>query len=145
MANQAAVAVEALLGVNAKAGNTRLCLADAIMSGLPVSALDRLASAVAPGDARFKFRLISKVTLDRRQKAAARQLSGDEGNRLVRLAKFYVFALAIYRDSGNVRGFLNRPHAMLDGERPLNVALATDPGTDAVINLLGGTTYGGGA
>ena len=36
MANQAVVAVEALLGVNAKAGNTRLCLADAIMSGLPV-------------------------------------------------------------------------------------------------------------
>lgn len=114
------------------------------MSGLPVSALDRLASAVAPGDARFKFRLISKVTLDRRQKAAARQLSSDKSNRLVGLAKVYVFALAIYLDSGNVRGFLNRRHTMLDDAPPHNVAPATDPATSAVINLLGGSTYGGG-
>ena len=55
--NQTAALVETLLGVNTKAVITRLCLANAIMSGLPVSALERLASAVAPDDARFKFRI----------------------------------------------------------------------------------------
>jgi uncharacterized protein (DUF2384 family) len=82
---QAAATVETLLGVNNNAANTRLGLANAMMSGLPVSALDRLASAVAPDDARFKFRLISKAKLERRKRSATRQLNGDEGNRLARL------------------------------------------------------------
>ena len=91
--SQAAATVETLPGVNTNAGNTRLGLANAILSGSPVSALDRLASVVAPGDARFKFRLIPKATLARRNKSATRILTSDEGNLLVRLAKVYVFAL----------------------------------------------------
>ena len=72
-------------------------------------------------------------------------MNGDEGNRLARLAKVYVFALDIYQDSGNAGEFLKRPHAMLDGKPPLDVALATNPGADAVINLLGGVAYEDGA
>ena len=144
MATQAAATVETLLGVNTNAGNTRLGLADSIISGLPVSALERLADEVAPDDARFKFRLIPKATLERRKKSATRHLTSDEGDRLARLAKVYVFALDIYHDSANVREFLNRPHAMLDGKPPLDVALATGPGADAVINLLGRVAYSGG-
>jgi putative toxin-antitoxin system antitoxin component (TIGR02293 family) len=144
MASQAVATVETILGVNASAGNTRLGLSNAVQSGLPVSALDRLAGAVAPGDARFKFRLIPKATLERRKKSASRHLTSEEGDRLARLAKVYVFALDIYHDSGSVREFLNRPHAMLDGKPPLDVALATGPGADAVINLLGRVAYSGG-
>ena len=94
-------------------------VANAILSGLPASALERLASAVAPDDARFKFQLIPKATLERRKKSATRHLTSEEGDRLARLAKVYVFALDIYRDSRNARDFLNRPHAMLDGKPPL--------------------------
>jgi len=54
MASQADASVEALLGVNTSAANTRLGLSNAVEKGLPVSALDRLAGAVAPDDARFK-------------------------------------------------------------------------------------------
>ena len=144
MASQAAATVETLLGVKANVGNTRLGLANSIQSGLPVSALDRLAGAVAPDDARFKFRLIPKATLERRKKSASRHLTSEEGDRLARLAKVYVFALDIYHDSADVREFLNRPHAMLDGKPPLDVALATGPGADAVINLLGRVAYSGG-
>ena len=71
-------------------------------------------------------------------------MNGADGNRLARLAKVYVFALDIYRDNGDAREFLKRPHAMLDCKSPLDVALATDPGADAVINLLGGVVYGSG-
>ncbi len=144
MATQAAATVETLLGVNANVGNTRLGLANSILSGLPVSALDRLADAVAPDDARFKFRLIPKATLERRKKSATRLLTSVEGDRLARLAKVYVFALDIYKDSKNAREFLDRPHAMLDGKPPLDVALETGPGADAVINLLGRIAYSGG-
>lgn len=144
MASHAAATIEALLGVNANAGNTRLGLANSIQSGLPVSALDRLAGAVAPDDARFKFRLVPKATLERRKKSATGHLTSEEGDRLARLAKVYVFALDIYHDGNSAREFLNRPHAMLDGKSPLDIALATGPGADAVINLLGRVAYSGG-
>ena len=40
--------------------------------------------------------------------------------------------------------FLDRPHPMLDDVAPLEIALATGPGADAVINLLGRAAYSGG-
>lgn len=137
--------VEALLGVERSGEGSLLGLADSIQSGLPVSALDRLAAHVSPYDAGFKFRMIAKATLERRRKSASRRLTSEEGDRLARLAKVFSFALDIYKDEDRVRAFLARPHAMLDGKPPLDVALATGPGADVVINLLGRAAYGGGA
>jgi putative toxin-antitoxin system antitoxin component (TIGR02293 family) len=88
--------------------------------------------------------LIPQATLERRTKSAARRLSGNEGDCLARLAKVYVLGLDIYRDSASAREFLKRPHAMLESKSPVDGALATDPGADAVINLLGGVVYGSG-
>jgi putative toxin-antitoxin system antitoxin component (TIGR02293 family) len=110
-----------------------------------VTALDRLAEIVAPDDARFKFRLVPKATLERRRKSSSRRLTSEEGDRLARLAKVFSFALDIYKVPENARKFLTRPHPMLDGKSPLDVALATGPGADIVINLLGRAAYGGGA
>ena len=135
--------VENLLGLNSYEGETRLALAYSIEAGLPVSALDRLAELVAPQDLKFKFRLIPKATLERRRRSTKR-LTVDEGNRLARIAKVYATALNIYRTPGKVSDFLIRPHMMLDNKSPLDVALATGPGADAVIILLGRAAYGGG-
>jgi putative toxin-antitoxin system antitoxin component (TIGR02293 family) len=135
--------IEDLLGVKAPATNTRLALAYSIEAGLPVSALDHLAEVVAPEDTRFKFRLIPKATLERRRRSTKR-LTSDEGDRLARVAKVYAIALDIYHDPAKVRDFLRRPHMMLDNKAPLDVALATGPGADAVVNLLGRAAYGGG-
>lgn len=137
--------VEALLGVDAGARGSRLSLAYSIQGGLPVTALDRLAGMVAPDDAGFKFRLVSKATLERRRKSPSKRLTTEEGDRLARLAKVFSFALDIYGEPEKVRAFLTRPHPMLDGHPPLDVALETGPGADAVINLLGRAAYGGGA
>lgn len=135
--------IEILLGVKAGGTDTRLALANSIEAGLPVSALDRLAKAVAPEDTRFKFRLIPKATLERRRRSTKR-LTTEEGDRLARIARVYTVALDIYRDPAKVRDFLRRPHMMLDNKTPLDVALATGPGADAVINLLGRAANGGG-
>lgn len=136
--------IEALLGVRAGIHASRLSLPTSIESGLPVAALDRLADKVAPGDARFKFRLIPKATLERRRKSVSKRLTSEEGDRLARLAKVFSFALDVYREAERAREFLGRPHPMLDGKAPLDVALATSPGADLVINLLGRAAYGGG-
>jgi putative toxin-antitoxin system antitoxin component (TIGR02293 family) len=144
MATQAAT-IETLLGVHAGRQASRLALADSIENGLPIAALDRLADTVAPDDARFKFRLIPKATLERRRKSATQRLTSEEGDRLARLAKVFSFALDIYQAPDKAREFLARPHPMLDGKPPLDVALATGPGADLVLNLLGRAAYGGGA
>jgi putative toxin-antitoxin system antitoxin component (TIGR02293 family) len=135
--------IEDLLGVKAQATDTRLALAYSIEAGLPVSALDHLAKLVAPEDTRFKFRLIPKATLERRRRSTKR-LTTEEGDRLARIAKVYAIALDVFHDPAKVRDFLWRPHMMLDNKAPLEVALATGPGADAVINLLGRAAYGGG-
>ena len=135
---------EALLGVATGVQASRLALATSIESGLPVSALDRLADTVAPDDARFKFRLVPKATLERRRRSSSQLLTSEEGDRLARLAKVFSFALDIYGTPERARDFLSRPHAMLDGRPPLDVALGTSPGADLVINLLGRAAYGGG-
>ena len=136
--------IEALLGVKAGVQASRLALPSLIEKGLPVAALDRLADSVAPGDARFKFRIIPNATLERRRKSATKRLTSEEGDRLARLAKVFSFALDIYREPERARDFLGRPHPMLDGKAPLDVVLATSPGADLVINLLGRAAYGGG-
>ena len=140
MSDQATM-VEALLGVGPGLGDQRLALANSILDGLSVGALDKLAAAVAPGDARFKYRLIPKATLERRIRSANR-LTVEEGDRLARLAKVYSASLEVYDDPVKAREFLRRPHMMLDEKSPLDVALATGPGADVVINLLGRITYG---
>lgn len=136
--------VEALLGVGMGKNATPLTLANSIENGLPVAALDRLAERVAPDDARFKYRLVPKATLERRRKSPSKRLTSEEGDRLARLAKVYSFTLEIYKSPDKAREFLSRPHQMLGGKPPLDVALATSPGADLIINLLGRGAYGGG-
>lgn len=134
--------VEDLLGLDVVQGS-RLALADSVENGLPVSALDRLAAEVSPGDAGFKFRLIPKATLERRRKAAKKLLSREESDRLARVAKVFAMAENVFGSAENARDFLTRPHMMLDNKLPLDVALATGPGADVVSNILGRAAYGG--
>ena len=133
--------VEDLLGLRSSRGSS-LALADSVEEGLPVSALDRLASTISPGDAQFKYRLIPQATLQRRRKSAKKVLNCEESNRLARLAKVFAFAQNLYGSASRAREFLTRPHMMLDNRVPLDVALATGPGADVVLNLLGRASHG---
>src|SRR5215475_9790349 len=143
MGYQAATAAE-LLGVKPKKSETTLTLAYSVEKGLPVSALDKFATRVSPDDARrFSYRVVPKPTLERRRRDK-QPLSTEESDRLARVAKVFAFGLEVFRDEAKVRSFLDRPHPMLDDRAPLEIALATGPGADAVINLLGRAAYSGG-
>ena len=133
-----------LLGVKPKKAESALTLVYSVARGLPVSSLDRLASRVSPEDARrFTYRVVPKPTLERRRKER-QPLSTEESDRLARIAKVFAFALEVFRDDAKVRRFLDSPHPMLDDKAPLEVALATGLGADAVVNLLGRAAYSGG-
>lgn len=137
----AAYSIDSILGVTGREAQGALAVARSIKEGLPVQAVDRIAAAVAPGDNSFRYRLVPKPTLERRKRLGQR-LTSDEGDRVARLAKVYVMAMNVYRDEAKAHLFLSRPHAMLDGETPLDVAIATGPGADEVVDLLGAAAAG---
>jgi len=129
-----------LLGVEDSGGDPRLRLVDAIVRGLPVSALDDVAQAVAPGDAAFKFRISPRATLERRRRSG--RLSSEESDRLARVAAVWSLAREVFGAPETARRFLGTPHAMLEGRTRLDVALAAGAGADAVTNILGRAAYG---
>lgn len=133
---------EALLGIETGQLSS-YGLARSIEAGLPVSALDRLAELMAPGDLRFKTALVPKATLERRRRSVSQKLTSGEGDRVARVAKVFRAALEIYKEPNKARMFLTRPHMMLDGMTPLDLAIASGMGADTVVGLLGRMAYGG--
>jgi putative toxin-antitoxin system antitoxin component (TIGR02293 family) len=116
--------------------------------GLPVSALERIARAVAPDDRSFVFRLVPRATLARRKAAArghASRLSPEEGARVARLAEVWAFAREVWGSDKEARAFLFRPHPMLGDRPPVEVVLASEFGRPLVEALLGGLQYGSAA
>ncbi len=113
--------------------------------GLPIAALDRLSKLVAPDDAAFKYRIVSRPTLDRRRKQAGGRLSPEESERLARLARVWALAREVWGSDVEARAFLFRPHMMLEGRIPIDVTLGTDLGARLVEEILGRLQYGSAA
>lgn len=131
-----------VLGLRGKAQTSVLAFVAAVEAGLPVSALDRLSRAIAPGDASFKYRVVSKATLARRRRAKRPQLSPEESGRLARVAQVWALAQEIWQDDDAAHEFLFRPHALLDGRTPIETALGTDLGARLVEGILLGLRHG---
>lgn len=135
--------VSDLLGLADVEPRSVLDLIAALDGGLPIAALTRVADRLAPGDKAFRFRLVPRATLARRAKGSgAARLSPDEGAKVARLAKVWALALLIWGDADEARGFLDRPHPMLDDQRPLDVVLKSEFGGPIVENLLNRLRYG---
>src|SRR3546814_5387840 len=86
--------VEQLLGVTLDA-DTLLDLAHRIEIGLPVGSVERLAGVVAPGDAEFKYRLLSKATLMRRKKSVEQRRSEEHTSELQSLMRISYAVLCL--------------------------------------------------
>lgn len=114
-----------------------------IEDGLPLSALDRVARLLAPGDAQFKYRLVPKATYERRK--GSHRLSQDEGARLARLARVWGLAVEVWQDEAGARDFLFRSHAMLEDRRPIDVVIQSEIGGEMVLDILAGLKYGSAA
>lgn len=113
-----------------------------IEAGLPISALDRLSESVAPADAKFKYRIVSRATLARRRRPGQERLLGDEGGRLVRLAGVWTLAQEVWGGDDQARAFFFRPHPLLEGRLPVDVVLSSELGAQLVDDILGRLKYG---
>jgi putative toxin-antitoxin system antitoxin component (TIGR02293 family) len=141
-----------VLGFRVRNPRLPMSLMTEVERGLPLTALDRLAKAVAPDDAGFAFRMVSRATLARRRKAlatsrnaAAARLSAEESARVARLAEVWALARKVWGGDAEARAFLFRPHPMLEERRPIDVVLANEFGRPLVEGILGGLQYGSAA
>lgn len=143
--------VSSVLGLRIRDPHFPMSLMNEVEKGLPLTALDRLAKAVAPGDAGFPFRMVARATLARRRKAlatartATARLSAEESARVARLAAVWALACEVWGGDEAARAFLFRPHPMLEGRRPIDVVLANEFGRPLVEGILGGLQYGSAA
>jgi putative toxin-antitoxin system antitoxin component (TIGR02293 family) len=104
--------------------------------GFPVSALDQISKRIAPSDVTFKYRIVPKATLARTKSRAAR-LSSTQSTIIARLAKIWSLARAIWGSDEAARSFLLRQHQLLDGRRPIDVAIENELGAELVREILG--------
>jgi putative toxin-antitoxin system antitoxin component (TIGR02293 family) len=113
---------------------------DWVNEGLPAETLNRVTGAVAPDDKQFINRLVgSKSTRYRR---SDKPLSVESGFRTVRLAIVWVMAVEVWKSEEAARAFLNRPHPMLEGRKPIDVAIQSELGAEMVKSILGELKYG---
>jgi putative toxin-antitoxin system antitoxin component (TIGR02293 family) len=132
-----------VLGIREAGGPiTTLEMIDRIQDGLPVTALYRVSDRVAPGDANFKFQIVSRATLARRRNRPAARLTADESDRLARLAKVWSCATRVWRGDEAARAFLFRPHPLLARRKPIELVLTTDLGARLVEDILGRLEHG---
>ena len=123
-----------LLNLDESEGLDELAFARMVADGLPVSAVTALGELV--GRARIEGRVASEATLHRRRKSG-RTLSRTHSERLYGLVRVLdAIGTAFHGDVPRIHDFLVRPHQLLGGESPLELALSSAPGTDAVLNLV---------
>jgi putative toxin-antitoxin system antitoxin component (TIGR02293 family) len=104
--------------------------------GVPISALDQISKRIAPSDVTFKYRIVPKATLARAKNRAA-LLSPTQSTVIVRLAKIWSLARMVWGSDEAARNFLLRQHQLLDGRRPIDVAIENELGAELVREILG--------
>ena len=106
--------------------------------GLPLRAVERIAQVIAPDDPRAKFLLVSRSTWLRLKKRSHQHLTLEMSERLHGVSRVVLEARRLWRDDqpAMVR-FLNRPHLLLGGRTPVDVARRSTAGADLVVRIIG--------
>ena len=80
--------------------------------------------------------VVPEATL-RRARKANKPLSREISERLYEVGRVVdAVSRAYHGDRDAIESFLNRPHPLLDGETPFDMARSSSAGTEAVLNLI---------
>ncbi|MBK9138068.1 MAG: DUF2384 domain-containing protein [Verrucomicrobia bacterium] len=113
---------------------------EAVQRGLPFAELEALRAALdLPLDALAPKLGVSRATLHRRRLEG--RLTQAESDRLMRFARLFGQAVAVFNDEAVARDWLKRPQYGLAGAIPLEYA-ETEMGAREVEALLGRIDYG---
>jgi len=123
-----------LLALDEPTARSHVQLARQVSVGLRPGAEDTLVSVL--GRKHVIGPVIPEATL-RRARKAGRPLSKQASERLYGIYRvFDAVGRAYQGDAEAIRNFLNRPHPLLEGETPLDLAGTGSAGAEAVVELV---------
>ena len=129
-----AARVARLLAIDGPEVVSDVQLARRVSDGLLPKAAAALAEVLGRG--RVVGPVVPEATL-RRVRKAKKPLSRELSERLYELGRVVDAVGRAYRgDREAIDTFLNRPHPLLDGETPFDMARASSAGAEAVLNLI---------
>jgi len=108
---------------------------DMVALGFPVKVLDRIAEEVAPGDVKFKYRIVPRASYARRK--MSRRLSASQSVVVTRIASVWAQAVRIWKSEAAARSFLTRSHPELGHRKPIDLLLENEIGAGLVRDVLG--------
>ena len=133
-----AAEIARLMGLPSWRQMNSLALVNQIEQGLPLQVVERISRAMAPDDPRARFTLLSRSTWSRLQRRQRQHLTREMSDRVHSVARVLLEARRLWTDdeAAMVR-FLNRPHLLLGGRTPLDVARESTAGADLVVRIIG--------
>ena len=133
-----AVRIARIMGLSNWRQMTELALVMEIESGLPLKAVENVAHVIGQGDKKIKFEILSRSTFSRLQNRKNKQLSKDISEKLHGITRVIDQAMRLWNsDKSAVTRFLYRPHPLLAGRTPLDVAKQSTVGADLVVKIIG--------
>ncbi len=133
-----AAEIARLMGLPSWRQMNSLALVNQIEQGLPLQVVERISRAMAPDDPRAKFTLLSRSTWSRLQRRQRQHLTREMSDRVHGVARVLLEARRLWADDEPAMArFLNRPHLLLGGRTPLDVARESTAGADLVVRIIG--------
>ena len=129
-----AARIARLLAIDGPGVQSDVQLAQRISGGLLPRAAAALAEAI--GRSRVVGPVVPEATL-RRVRKAGKLLSRELSERLYEVGRVVdAVGRAYHGDREAIDTFLHRPHPLLEGETPFDMARSSSAGTEAVLNLI---------
>lgn len=117
-------------------------LARRVATGLPPRTVDSLAKLIDPkGHTIDATDIVPKTTLHNTKKSK-RNLSKDHSEVVYVLGKVVAESFRLLQDPDKVLTFLTKPHPMLEGDSPFELAKSSVAGAEVVMNLLANADAG---
>ncbi len=129
-----ATRIARLLAIGEPDGLSEVDLARRVSNGLPPQSALGLSEVL--GKKRVVGSIIPEASL-RRARNSNRPLSRELSERLFEIGRVVDALRLAYRGNQQaVDGFLHRPHVLLEGDTPFDMATSSSAGAQAVLNLI---------
>ncbi len=129
--------IASLLSLPTPEKKTDLDIDAAINKGLPVKAYESLLLAIRGAESDWAPNIISASTYVRAKRNAGHRLKPDASGQIYQFARVVDAARLVFgRDGESLRRFFSTPNAVLKGRKPIDVALSSPAGADAVLRVL---------
>jgi putative toxin-antitoxin system antitoxin component (TIGR02293 family) len=129
--------IASLLGLPKAAQKTDLDIDEEIRRGLPLKAYDALLASLQSADSDWAPMIISAATYQRAKRDLKHRLKPEASGQVYQFARVVDAARLVFgKDAGPLRHFFSAPNAVLKGRTPVDVALSSPAGADAVLRIL---------